>query len=505
MPNEVIEYDKFQWHFGVVEDRNDPLRMGRIKVRFYNVHSANLDEVATSDLPWATIINNPSNASMSGVGGPTVGIVEGSWVIGFFMDQGQYQKPMILGTISGAPMVGPDVSKGFSDPKGKYPRTDPKADLNKIGEPDLTRLARGERAETHLVMKRKRVTRAEKVPTAKAPELELQDNKEGVDYENKTWDEPHPRNFEKYKDIELALNPTKVRKEYKSKYPYNKVIETESGHAFEVDDSPNAERIHMYHKSGTFVEVMPDGTKSTKIIGSDYEITLKDKDLQVSGNLNITVNGDAKFLVQGDKYEEIEGNYFLSVRKDKIEKIGGNHLTEIITDKSVQINGNNALRVSGNDIRTIDGTESITVGGTHDENIVGNTTITVLSDRKHIVAGTDLMYGKKTGNYAYEDNLAIGSSKNFNMKAVVDMQLNADANQSFTVGGDQSMAISNTQTMNITGSQGITASVTNVNNDMNITGTSTATTDHVSAGKSGATHTHTDTEGLGAGTTSSPD
>ena len=75
----------------------------------------------------------------------------------------------------------------------------------------------------------------------------------------------------------------------------------------------------MYHKSGTFVEVMPDGTKSTKIIGSDYEITLKDKDLQVSGNLNITVNGDAKFLVQGDKYEEIEGNYFLSVRKDKIE------------------------------------------------------------------------------------------------------------------------------------------------------------------------------------------
>ena len=85
------------------------------------------------------------------------------------------------------------------------------------------------------------------------------------------------------------------------------------------------------------------------------------------------------------------------------------------------------------------------------------------------------------------------------------MKLDSDANQSFTVGGDQSMAISNTQTMSITGSQGITASVTNVNNDMNITGTSKASVDHVSAGKSGATHTHTDTEGLGAGTTSSPD
>ena len=504
MPNEVIEYDKFQWHFGVVEDRNDPLRMGRIKVRFYNVHSANLDEVPTESLPWATVVNPPSNASMSGVGGPTVGIVEGSWVVGFFMDQGQYQKPMILGTISGAPITAPDVSKGFNDPNGVYPRTDPKADLNKIGEPDLTRLARGERAETHLIMKRKRISRVEKVPTAKAPEVTLQDNKEGVDYENKTWDEPHPRNFEKTNDFLTAINPTKARKEYKSKYPYNKVFETESGHAFEIDDSPGAERIHMYHKSGTFVEVMPDGTKSTKIIGSDYEITLKDKDLQVSGNLNITVNGDAKFLVKGNKYEEIDGNYFLTVRKDKIEKIAGNHLTEILTDRSTQINGNNAIRVSGNDISTIDGNESIQVGGTHNEQIANKKSETVFGDRHTIVAGTDTMVGAKTGDYGYANNLNIGSGANVNMKSVLNMKLDSDANQSFTVGGDQSMAISNTQTMNITGSQGITASVTNVNNDMNITGTSTATTDHVSAGKSGATHTHTDTEGLGAGTTSGP-
>ena len=453
MSNEIIEYDKFQWHFGVVEDRNDPLRMGRIKVRFYNVHSANLDEVPTSSLPWATVVNSPSNASMSGVGGPTVGIVEGSWVVGFFMDQGQYQKPMILGTISGAPVTAPDVSKGFNDPNGVYPRTDPKADLNKIGEPDLTRLARGERAEIHLIMKRKRVSRVEKVPTAKAPEVTLQDNKEGVDYENKTWDEPHPRNFEEESD----------RKKYKSKYPFNKVFETESGHAFEIDDSPSAERIHMYHKSGTFVEVMPDGTKSTKIIGSDYEITLKDKDLQVSGNLNITVNGDAKFLVKGNKYEEIDGNYFLTVRKDKIEKIGGNHLTEILTDRSTQINGNNAIRISGNDITSIDGSESIQVGGTHDEQIAGKQSITVLSDRKQIVGGTDVIVGAKTGDYGYANNLNIGSGKNVNMKAVVDMKLDSDANQSFTVGGGQ--------TMTITNNQDISANVTNITNDVNVTGT----------------------------------
>lgn len=450
--NEVLEYDKFTWHFGVVEDRNDPLRLGRVRVRFYDVHSANLDEVPTSSLPWATVINSPSSASNSGIGGPLVGMVEGSWVIGFFMDQGQYQKPMIIGTISGAPTQAPDVTKGFNDPNGVYPRTDNDA-LTSVGEPDLTRLARGEKAEDHLILDKKRNSRVEKVPTAKAPKVTLQDDKEGVDYENKTWDEPHPRNFEKETD----------RKKYKSKYPLNKVIETESGHAFEVDDSPNSERIHMYHKSGTFVEVMPDGTKSTKIIGSDYEITLKDKDLQVSGNLNITVNGNAKFLVKGDKYEEIDGNYFLTVRKDKIEKIAGNHLTEILTDRSTQINGNNAIRISGNDITSIDGNENIQVGGTHDEQVAGKQSITVLSDRKQIVGGTDVIVGAKTGDYGYANNLNVGSGKNVNMKAVVDMKLDSDGAQSMTVG--------TTQTMTITGEQSISAEETDITNDVNVTGT----------------------------------
>ena len=44
----------------------------------------------------------------------------------------------------------------------------------------------------------------------------------------------------------------------------------------------------------------------------------------------------------------------------------------------------------------------------------------------------------------------------------------------------------------------------NLTGDLNITGTSTASGDHVSAGKSGKGHTHTDTPGTGAGTTSPP-
>ena len=36
-------------------------------------------------------------------------------------------------------------------------------------------------------------------------------------------------------------------------YPKNHVYETESGHIKEFDDTEGAERIHEYHKSGTFL------------------------------------------------------------------------------------------------------------------------------------------------------------------------------------------------------------------------------------------------------------
>ena len=47
--------------------------------------------------------------------------------------------------------------------------------------------------------------------------------------------------------------------------------------SFEVDDTPNNGRIHEYHNAGTFYEIQADGSKTTKVVGDEYEITLKDK------------------------------------------------------------------------------------------------------------------------------------------------------------------------------------------------------------------------------------
>ena len=70
-------------HFmGVVEDRNDPLNLGRVRVRCFGIHTDNKELIPTDALPWATPIMPFNSASISGIGISPTGVVEGTWVFG---------------------------------------------------------------------------------------------------------------------------------------------------------------------------------------------------------------------------------------------------------------------------------------------------------------------------------------------------------------------------------------------------------------------------------------
>ena len=99
-------------------------------------------------------------------------------------------------------------------------------------------------------------------------------------------------------------------------YPYNHVMQTESGHSFEMDDTPTRERIRLQHRSGTFIEMHPDGDEVHKVYGNGYEITVKDKNVLVEGVCRLEVNGDCEVHVRGNKIETVEGNYELRVMGD---------------------------------------------------------------------------------------------------------------------------------------------------------------------------------------------
>lgn len=268
-------YD-YVWFYGVVEDRNDPLHIGRVKVRCYGWHTEDKGQIPTEALPWAQVMTPIHNAAMSGIGFSATGLLEGTLVIGFFMDGRNAQQPLIMGSVAGIPTENSGENDGgFHDPNGKYPL--------ETGYPDTPKLAYN-RHDKDPITTTKNDNRITKIPTAT----------------DDSWDEPEQRGG------------------VESKYPYNHTWQTESGHAFEVDDTEGAERIHQYHTAGTFFEIQPDGSRITKIVGNDYEISVKDKDVYVKGACNITTDGNATLYVKGNYDVKVDG--IMTIHNDVLIK-----------------------------------------------------------------------------------------------------------------------------------------------------------------------------------------
>ena len=102
--------------------------------------------------------------------------------------------------------------------------------------------------------------------------------------------------------IEKTLTGPEPESAYAAQYPYNRVTTTRSGHVIEVDDSPGAERIHVYHKSGSYVEIHPDGTTVIKSAKDSYDVTTNTKqifakeDVKISSNQSVTIVADGMFV-----------------------------------------------------------------------------------------------------------------------------------------------------------------------------------------------------------------
>ena len=104
----IFGSNELVWWTGVVEDRDDPEKLGRCRVRVFGYHTRNTSELPTSDLPWALPMQSITSAATSGVGSTPVGIVPGTWVVGWFLDGEEAQRPLIIGTLAGKPL--PSVS-----------------------------------------------------------------------------------------------------------------------------------------------------------------------------------------------------------------------------------------------------------------------------------------------------------------------------------------------------------------------------------------------------------
>ena len=95
------------------------------------------------------------------------------------------------------------------------------------------------------------------------------------------------------------IDDTPYDSRYKAAYPNNAVHQTSSGHVIEIDDTSGYERIHIFHKSGTFIEMHENGDVVTQHKNGFRTVTGNDK-LHVTKDLDIIVGGDCNFSVNGD-------------------------------------------------------------------------------------------------------------------------------------------------------------------------------------------------------------
>jgi hypothetical protein len=100
-------------------------------------------------------------------------------------------------------------------------------------------------------------------------------------------------------------------------YPYNHVHQTESGHIVEMDDTPNWERMHWYHRTGTFTEIHPVGIKVDKIVNNYYNIILGARYTHIEASDYTTVDGSQENYIIGNRTDKVDGDYSVAIKKGR--------------------------------------------------------------------------------------------------------------------------------------------------------------------------------------------
>ena len=115
--------DGFEFGIGVVEDRFDPLQLGRVRVRWLGLHDEDKDKILTKDLPWSEVMQSAQGNPAAGIGQNST-LTEGSWVCGFTKDPSTLQDWIILGTLPGwnvTTAIGGGVAGGkWAEYRGPY-------------------------------------------------------------------------------------------------------------------------------------------------------------------------------------------------------------------------------------------------------------------------------------------------------------------------------------------------------------------------------------------------
>ena len=393
--------DGFNWFIGVIEDRQDPEHCGRVRVRCLGHHTDDINLIPTADLPWAHVMMPVTAGANSGIGFSPHFLLEGTWVVGFFRDPAM-QEPVVMGalpgrnnsvttdfTIASSSETGGQSKKGgFKDPAGKYPL---ELYINSVDTNLLAQNDPGDTSDGHDYSKQ----------TQAHPSYGIKGGSEVNDKVHPKWKYLVGKDLT---EVELQQVPSTQEK---SAYPFNHVFETESGHYVEFDDTKDNERIHLYHRKGTLIEIdkdghvvlkTPDNVNMTTIIGGDQDTYVKGNySLTVDGNMNIHCTGvDTREGATAGSSSDPLGTVSYVISKGNLYETitEGNRETTITAGtETVTIEGVVTHTYNNTLTETITGAVSQTYSDAYTLSVTGDVTETFSAALKTEITGTTNIEG----------------------------------------------------------------------------------------------------------------
>lgn len=154
-------------------------------------------------------------------------------------------------------------------------------------------------------------------------------------------------------------------KQYGQAYTYN----TPSGHIIEYNDTSGNERILLRHKSGTAINLGPDGSvviaskERVDLIAGDHTLTARNGTLTYEGDLTLNVKGDFNVNVEGEYNVKSLGTKETVGKNGYLQTVNGEHSEVIKGSKTSIITEMNSMTTLGDMNIISDGNFSLVSDG----------------------------------------------------------------------------------------------------------------------------------------------
>jgi len=164
---------------------------------------------------------------------------------------------------------------------------------------------------------------------------------------------------------------------YGAVYPYNHVHLSESGHLIEIDDTPDNERLHRYHRTGTYEEIGSLGQRVVKVVNENYHMGLNDDHTSIKGSKYLNITNTLDIVSMGGYFHDSGMKPIkLSAGSFSMKLPGSNQFFSINPDGGIVIDAGSApITLKGSSLKktftdaaqtdTIKGGFTQKVGGIH--------------------------------------------------------------------------------------------------------------------------------------------